>query len=96
MKAVKEVLNLLLLSWFWGTACYLYKLTKGDKFCLKNFFITLFLAFFVWYLAGIFIPNDFEFKDWIIAICWFISYQIVEFIDKYWIQIIKDFNNYKK
>ena len=70
------------LSWFWWMAFYLYQIHKWERFQIAWFIINVVLAFFVWYITWEFIPDSMlEYKNWLIAISWFITYPLLHIIE---------------
>jgi hypothetical protein len=71
------------ISWFWGMSYYLYQVSKWDEFRWHLFFLNMILAFFVWFVIWDFLP-DTNYTNWLLAISWFSSYWILQFIEKQW------------
>jgi hypothetical protein len=73
-------------SWIWaiwGMAMYLNQVRKGQKFTTWMFIVNILLAMWVWYLAWEFIPDSFwNIKNSMISICWFLSYPILDLLEK--------------
>lgn len=79
-------------SWLWAVwwvAMQLNQIRKWEKFRFWMFVANIWLAVWIWYIAGNLIPDSiWEIKYSIISICWFLSHPILNFIEKKWLAII--------
>ncbi len=67
---------------FGGSAYYLYLVSKWQKFIFSMFVINLFLAFFIGYVVGQFLPDNTAYRDWLLAISGFTSFPILSLLEK--------------
>ena len=79
-------------SWIgaiWWIAMHLNQVRNGQKFKVWMFIVNILLAMWVWYLAWEFIPDSFwNIKNSLISICWFLSYPILDLLEKRWLPLI--------
>ena len=69
----------------------LYKNLQWKKFSLRMRLINIVLAWLVAWLVWEFLPHDMWFRDWLLWMSWVVSYQIVEFVQTFWMKIIKKY-----
>jgi hypothetical protein len=91
MEKRREIINNIVYTWgVWGfgwVSYYLYQVSKWKDFQWSLFFINMVLAFFVWYVIWQFLPNS-EYTNWLLAISWFSSYGILQFLEQKWAWLI--------
>ncbi len=89
----EKILDAMITGGIWlfgGASYYLYLVSKWKQFRFGMFCINLFLAFFIGYVAGRFLPVDGIYRDWMIAISGFCSFPILETIEKNFTKYIFD------
>lgn len=91
IESIKEAIATWWVGLFGGTAYYLYLVSKWQKFLMSMFCINIFLAFFIGYVAWQFIWPDMGWRDWLIAISWFSSFPILNFLERKWVGFITKF-----
>ena len=82
IEGVKEAVVTWWVGLFWGSAYYLYLVSKWQKFLMSMFLINLFLAFSIGYIAWQFIGADVAFRDGLLAISWFTSFPLLSLLEK--------------
>jgi len=92
-----EILSNFLYTWllsvFGAISNYLYVLSKWKAFKWSTLIINVILWFYVWNVIGSFIPEWYEYRDWVLLIWWFIVWNVLEIIEKKWPEIIKKIFN---
>lgn len=82
---IKNILENAAYTWgigtFWGLSYYLYQISKWKDFSWIQFIINWVLAFFVWYVVGQFLPPS-DYTNGLLAISWFSSYWILQFLEQ--------------
>jgi len=84
-EVIKKVYDIAATTWIWifgWASYYFYQISKGEKFRTQMFFINLFLASFIAYIVGTFVPIDVFYRDWIVWISAFSSHPILWYLEK--------------
>ena len=82
LESLGEGLSVAAIGWIGWCAYYLYNISKGENFRLTMLLINLFLSFFIGWLIGEFIPDDFSYKYGIVWVGWFCAIEIIRIIEK--------------
>lgn len=93
IENAREVLEKWLQYWaiwaIWAIAMQLNQVRKGERFKFWMLIANIGLAMWIGYIAWSLIPDSvWELKYSIISICWFLSYPMLDFIEKKGLHLI--------
>lgn len=98
MGTSKEVMKILsspsvqawITSWIGWFAHYLYIVSKWEKFHVYMLLINMFLAFWLWTIIYMFIPDS-DVKGGIVWIAGFSTYPILSILEEKWVSIMNKY-----
>ena len=95
-----EILSKFLYTWllwvFGALSNYLYILSKWRAFKFWTLIINIVLWFYIWNVIGSFIPEWYEYRDWLLLLWGFMIWNILEIIETKWPIILKRILENKK
>lgn len=86
----RKIIEIIAPTWvalYWGAAYHFYKVSKGEAFIFWKFLLSLFLAWFVGYVAWKIMPDalNTDLRDGLIAMSGFSTFPILDLLERKWL-----------